>query len=287
MQKLLWVFLIFQISSTEGQVPDYIPDNGLQAWYSFSGNSNDGTSFGNHAIVQNATLATDRFNNPNSAYQFNGIDSYIFSNLNIPGNYSISLWFYCDSILHEFNNLFSYNSGYAELTHDSLAYARFQNPTPPSIGCLSTFKLFPKQWHQLLYIYSNTANTLKVIIDNESPITFTLTNDGTYNINWLNNKFYFGAYALASTNYFKGRIDDIAIWNRILEQDEIREITNTLPNNVGVGILNPQRKLHVRDVLRLEPRNSPPDQPSKGDIYFDGYLNKLRVFDGTNWQNCW
>ena len=57
--------------------------------------------------------------------------------------------------------------------------------------------------------------------------------------------------------------------------------------NVGIGTINPQRTLHVNDVMRLEPLSSAPTSPAKGDIYFDGTINKLRVYDGTTWQNCW
>ena len=57
--------------------------------------------------------------------------------------------------------------------------------------------------------------------------------------------------------------------------------------NTGLGTQVPARTLHVKDVMRLEPRSSAPASPSKGDIYFDDTLNKLRVFDGTVWQNCW
>jgi hypothetical protein len=57
--------------------------------------------------------------------------------------------------------------------------------------------------------------------------------------------------------------------------------------NVGIGTTTPQRRLHVSDVMRLEPRATAPTSPAKGDIYFDSTLNKLRVFDGTVWQNCW
>lgn len=56
--------------------------------------------------------------------------------------------------------------------------------------------------------------------------------------------------------------------------------------NIGINII-PKRSLHIDDVLRLEPRNSAPSSPSKGDIYFDNVLNKLRVYDGTIWQSCW
>jgi hypothetical protein len=42
------------------------------------------------------------------------------------------------------------------------------------------------------------------------------------------------------------------------------------PIKVGVQTTNPQRALHIKDVLRLEPRNTPPTSPSAGDIYTDG-----------------
>jgi hypothetical protein len=57
--------------------------------------------------------------------------------------------------------------------------------------------------------------------------------------------------------------------------------------NVGIGVNSPQRSLHVSDVMRLEPRATAPTAPAKGDMYFDSTLNKLRVYDGTAWQNCW
>ena len=61
----------------------------------------------------------------------------------------------------------------------------------------------------------------------------------------------------------------------------------TSSGNVGIGTMQPARKLHVTDAMRLEPIPNPPLSPSKGDMYFDSTLNKLRVYDGSVWQNCW
>jgi len=61
----------------------------------------------------------------------------------------------------------------------------------------------------------------------------------------------------------------------------------TKGGQVGIRTTTPQRQLHINDVMRLEPRSSAPSSPGKGDIYFDNTLNKLRVYDGTTWQNCW
>jgi hypothetical protein len=63
--------------------------------------------------------------------------------------------------------------------------------------------------------------------------------------------------------------------------------TGTTRGFVGIGTATPNRPLHVRDVMRLEPRSTDPSDPAEGDIYFDSTLKKLRVFDGTTWQNCW
>jgi hypothetical protein len=53
------------------------------------------------------------------------------------------------------------------------------------------------------------------------------------------------------------------------------------------SIYSSQRILHVNSVMRLEPISTAPTSPGKGDMYFDSTLNKLRVYDGTTWQNCW
>jgi hypothetical protein len=56
---------------------------------------------------------------------------------------------------------------------------------------------------------------------------------------------------------------------------------------LGIGTKNPQRTLHVKDVMRLEPRSTPPDNPAEGDIYMDGSDHHLKVYDGAIWQSCW
>ena len=61
----------------------------------------------------------------------------------------------------------------------------------------------------------------------------------------------------------------------------------TNSGNVGIGTSTPARTLHVKSVMRLEPIATAPTTPAAGDMYFDSTINKLCVFDGTVWQNCW
>ncbi len=69
----------------------------LIAFYPFNGNANDESGNGNHGTVYGATLTTDRFNQPNRAYYFDGINDYIMvpnsSILQISGEITMSAWF--------------------------------------------------------------------------------------------------------------------------------------------------------------------------------------------------
>ena len=55
--------------------------------------------------------------------------------------------------------------------------------------------------------------------------------------------------------------------------------------DVGIGTDNatPARKLHIKDVMRIEPRTSPPSSPSNGDIYVDS-TGALCFYDGSGWD---
>ena len=56
-----------------------------------------------------------------------------------------------------------------------------------------------------------------------------------------------------------------------------------IEGNLGVGTDEPQQKVHVSGVLRLEPQATPPTNGGAGDIYA-GTDNKLYFHDGTSWK---
>jgi hypothetical protein len=57
---------------------------------------------------------------------------------------------------------------------------------------------------------------------------------------------------------------------------------NKSNGNLGIGVSNPQQKLHISDVLRLEPQSSPPSG-SMGDLYV-GTGGLLYFHDGSDWR---
>ncbi len=52
---------------------------------------------------------------------------------------------------------------------------------------------------------------------------------------------------------------------------------------LGVGLTTPQRPLHIKDVMRLEPRSTTPNPASKGDIFMHS-TGALCVYNGNNWD---
>ena len=91
--------LIGLIMAVSGHAQSFLT-NGLVAYYPFSGNANDmaGT---NNGVSYGATLTTDCFGNPNSAYLFNGSSSYIKTDYPMQDltNATFSFWFYANRIV--------------------------------------------------------------------------------------------------------------------------------------------------------------------------------------------
>ncbi|CAN5719798.1 hypothetical protein BH10BAC3_BH10BAC3_19570 [soil metagenome] len=298
---LLSVFFcisIFQL--TFSQVQNYVPLNGLVGWWPFSGDAVDSSGNGNNGTVNGAILTTDRFGSQNSAYSFNGINNYI----SIPN--SASLQNLTSITISAWINIQSWYSGGGQLWFPILnksdqqgQYGKY-SVALSSTGAIShldtkengygysNFTL--KKWYHIVVTFSNSDTTKFFVngVNIYSGPTFSFPQNSVQNLPLI-----IGKDAPGLIEYSNGFIDDIGIWNRALTDSEIRTFftesvtLNSNKTNVGINVSTPVRSLHVKDVLRLEPRLGAPLNPSKGDIYFDGYLNKLLVYDGTKWQSCW
>src|ERR1039457_3593245 len=78
-----------------------IPTNGLVVYYPFNGNANDASGNGNSGTLDGATLTSDRFGHPNSAYYFNGVNGDILVPETLFGPtdaaWTVSVWITLDS----------------------------------------------------------------------------------------------------------------------------------------------------------------------------------------------
>jgi hypothetical protein len=113
------------------------------------------------------------------------------------------------------------------------------------------------------------------------------TEDGTPQISIYNNNVISDA-----EQFFVGNnLADVDIGNKrgalkFFANSATERMRIDTSGNLGVGTQSPARKLHVNDVMRLEPRATAPSSPSAGDIFFNSSTNKLQCYDGTAWQDC-
>ena len=219
-------------------VPSYVPTNGLVGWWPFNGNANDESGNGNNGIVNGATLTQDRFGNLNQAYSFDGSNDNInpLQN-NLPLGISartISIWFQRIGIG---GCLLSYGTA-----NTSNAYMIAIGPNIISNqGWADDFPVYPlidNSWHNLVCTFNGLNST--IYLDNTN-----LGSAAMPNWNTISQSFYFGTRVLNDMDFFNGKIDDIAIWNRVLTQQEITDLyngcqltVNTQPNNQTININN-------------------------------------------------
>lgn len=245
------------INLSAQNIPSFVPAGGLIGWYPFSGNADDMSGNGNHATVNGAVLAADRFGNANAAYTFNGLNAFLQGNASgFPtGDRTISLWFYSNNI--DVGNTGMQVLGYGGGQCGQVWQMQMDNPDPMAIFAEDAYEVS---------VGCNLWNTaLPFSISTPSPngnwhhwITTTgITGtdfyiDGVYNggvtqpisgTQVAGKKFFIGAcpdstgLSLAQTGFmtcWNGLLDDIGIWNRVLTQQEITALYNGTMTGTGV-----------------------------------------------------
>ncbi|MBK8582096.1 MAG: laminin G domain-containing protein [Flavobacteriales bacterium] len=210
---------IQQVFQAEG------PSSCLIASYPFDGNANDVTGNGHDGTVYGAALAADRFGEPNSCYQFDGINDFI----DITGNWSnggsngtFSAYIYLDD-MDETMPLFTHadvpnvgNAMAVEISCDNacedtsgLWYAFDDRECGGLLYANTTYvNLLPGVWTHVAVTTDDLGVHLFV---NCTEVANYIQND------WNNPGYWFadlcgGTYSTLigrwSDTYFKGRIDD-------------------------------------------------------------------------------
>jgi hypothetical protein len=236
MKKIVFTAIaIFGLAAiTMAQVPNYVPTNGLVGWWPFNANPNDQSGNGNNLTNNNSvTYGTDRFSQNNASAVFNGINqtlSRVNPNL-FAGNSdrSISFWINQSGTISNNSSLININNGQngACLTSSSIEILSNLNDgflfwgRCNDAGWSHTRNL--NIWYHVLLTYSNNLAKLYV---NNSLLSTSSTLTGVANTIASNLIIGGGLNSNGSNVYWKGKIDDIGIWNRVLTQTEITALYN-------------------------------------------------------------
>lgn len=244
MKKLLYIFALTLFIKVGAQVPSNVPTNGLMGYWPFTGNANDISGSGYNGTVFGAQLSADRFNNAASSYSFNGISDYILTSYQgILGSNSraVSFWAKTTETLNVITGVSWGTNSSANRFNCGFNYSG----NGPTIGIANgaiTYStnspLSNNQWHHYVFQFGGTTLNQVEVYQDAVLLTQTLS---TFNPSSLLNTLagfnvQFGRINYSpSPDYFKGQLDDIGIWNRVLSNCEILALYNGILNITANG----------------------------------------------------
>ncbi len=251
-------------------LPDYLPTNGLVGYWPFNGNANDESGNGNHGTVNGANLDDDKDGNPNSAFRFDGIDDWILcQSVQLVGEYTVQFWIDPDDNIQLTANYTQTNSGctilsqgasngpcnysdfafgykvgdYGTGEQNCSGYSWFE--TEMGNGCSLNYisncnaeMAMSPDWKLITISFSNSylKRYINQALVDSIQFNGVVSNSGfpmSIGCRYVANCDGGGS---CTWGHWKGKIDDIAIYNRALTQEEITALyTGTSSNNNGGG----------------------------------------------------
>ena len=250
-----FIALFITVNVMAQNVPNYVPTNGLVGWWPFNGNANDESGNGNHGTVNGATLTADRNGKANSAFSFYDIDDFIeiqtqngrFNNQ----QYTLVYWFRTNQEQSDING--GSNTNPAIISRLDAGGPSAVNPdwidnfviyeiggsnhfnTPVNGGATGGNTTLGNIW-----------NNITFSVDNDSTFTYLngnkiYSNKNSGIITFKNFPIRLGRSKFTYWKDFSGELDDIAIYNRALTQEEITALyTSTPPCTNPSAVITPQ-----------------------------------------------
>jgi hypothetical protein len=213
---------------------------GLIGFFPFNGNANDESGNSHNGSVIRATLTTDRFGNKNRAYDFSTPGANITTSLlapNAKNSRSVSFWFFTNEINNTNHQWIMVGYG-GDLEFTNFYASLWNDNSCVGVDIGASYVVYNTniigKWHNLTLVYEssfgNTVSSVKTYLDG-ILLRDIKTQTAYFDINTGNSSkrpFGFGppASPIQSLQTFKGKLDDIRIYNRVLTQQEISELAN-------------------------------------------------------------
>lgn len=240
----------------------------LVAYYPFNGNANDESGNGNDGTVYGATLTTDRFGNPDSAYEFDGVDDYIIVEHDFAcAEVTLSAWIQTSSLNQNcpfLNKTLDYYDTWG-LYEDDLQIGLSDDIDDAN----EVYYLTPitSDW---IHVVANLTNDLENLLF----VNGILVGSGDFSsASWDSfiGNIFIGQRGTSNWNHwYNGHIDDVRIYNRVLTETEIQNLYQSespAPN----AIVAP---LSITETLQ-------PDATSQQSIYITNAGNVNLTYTAT------
>ena len=225
--------LSMRIDSLTSSLSPVQLNKNLLAYYPLNGNVGDSSGNNFHGTSFQLTYANDRQLNSNHAVSFNGTDGYIglplIIGMNNKSQLSFNFLLNSDFVFPKANSsvitLFYNGNTQFSLSADTKKLGVIIN----NVNHLTTTTIPVSKWSQISILYNGNStikkNRLALYIDGELKEYFgndlTPENTGNSTITSMN---AIGAYI--GKYYFKGFIDEVRIYDRLLQLSEISFLMN-------------------------------------------------------------
>ncbi|MBI1221605.1 MAG: T9SS type A sorting domain-containing protein [Bacteroidetes bacterium] len=213
----------------------------LVAYYPFTGDTKDHSGKGNDLTAHNVMLTADRNGQANAAYLFNGTNSYLgltsASSLFLD-SYSYSCWFRIDALPNQGttqaimsvggdvkDNGFNLSNKYAGIYSGIGSWTYLKNSQATASVDDPSFN--DANWHHIVATRNN--DSIIVYLDG-AKLGSDYTGDAA-GYTGQNLGFYIGCRT-GNVLFFKGVVDDIRIWNRILSASDVTQLFNSTATSV-------------------------------------------------------
>ena len=249
MKQLLTIISCFVVLSMSAQVPGYVPQEDLVAWYSLDGDAIDQGLQGLNGEIFGATPGTNRFGDENGAMSFNeagdrielGEISTSIGQANI--GMTVSCWFKGQALPNDGNpsggQIFSayYGSGNRQIrlevifdpapaVQNRLKYywrCPSENDEPSS-----DFSLDTEQWHHYAWVVDPLEGEIRVYFNGQEVLSMAASYDSSQDYfggeerNWMIGSHW--PWFNQFPHQFQGSIDDLGIWTRPLSVQELNDL---------------------------------------------------------------
>lgn len=236
-QESYWLVKKSRVTSTPTNEPSATSafvgnQDDLVAYYPFDGDAADYSDFGNNGEVHNVTLTADRNGKPNSAYEFNGVDSYIYVNdsasLMLTKNLTIAAWIKTSKTVPFAGIIVKANpveprSGYGIWVTDQQklrADVIWDHSASITAVIVSNNQITDGKWHFITVTYDGEMMNLYI----DGILNGTKTYEQGANVSMAPLLIGWDQNTWLSTRHYEGDIDGVRLYNRALSTDEILQL---------------------------------------------------------------
>ncbi len=223
-----WIQLVICFFITLGASAQLTLQDSLVAHYRLDGNANDASGNGYNGANNGATPTTDRFGWPNSAMEFDGTSSWMTTNstFDFPER-TISLWLYptasngsgnnSHGALVQDANTLTYGHVFVSLGDGVLRMKAGGEAATHVVGAATL-----SQWQHVVVVRTATATSYY----HNGVLSGTSTSGTVGSASYPNTTCVIGTGRRTTDQFYKGKIDEIMIYNRAFTAAEVDTLYN-------------------------------------------------------------